>query len=132
MIKEAKGSAPSKPSTETWGAQLRKGCLELAILASLWQKPLYGLDILRALKSAGLAVAEGTLYAILNRLRSDGLVSSEWRDAGSGHPRKYYTLTDSGKGNTTAMASAWEEFSGQMNNVLQTVAVKEVNHVRAK
>jgi PadR family transcriptional regulator, regulatory protein PadR len=128
-MKERKLPTPA-PDPEGWGAQLRKGSLELAILATLWQEPLYGLDILRALKNSGLNVAEGTLYAILNRLRSEGLVVSEWRDAGSGHPRKYYTLTDSGRASTTAMARAWNEFSGQIDDILQKL--KEVKHARAK
>jgi PadR family transcriptional regulator PadR len=109
---------------------LRKGSLELAILASLWDDPLYGLDILRALKSRGLEVAEGTLYAILNRLRSDALVVSEWHDAGTGHPRKYYTLTESGRIKTTEMANAWKEFSQQMEFVLQTMTRKEAKNGR--
>ncbi len=104
--------------------------MELAILATLWHEARYGLDILRAMKQSGLEVAEGTLYAILNRLRSEGLVVSEWRDAGTGHPRKYFTLTESGRDNTVAMARTWKEFSGQIDNVLQTL--KEVKHAKAK
>jgi len=121
----------AKPDAESWGAQLRKGCLELAILATLRHEPLYGLDILRALARSGLAVGEGTLYAILNRLRTDGFVVSEWRDAGTGHPRKYFTLTESGRGKTTAMAKAWRELSAQMETVLET-NTRKVSHERAK
>ena len=52
-----------------WEAQLRKGCLEMAILASLWKDRLYGLEILRSLSgSSQLEVAEGTLYPILSRV----------------------------------------------------------------
>ncbi len=131
-MREQKSSTPFQPDAKSWGAQLRKGSLELAILAALWHQPLYGLDILRALKNSGIAVADGTLYAILNRLRSDGLVISEWRDAGSGHPRKYYTLTESGRDNTTAMAVVWKEFSGQIDRVLETMLRKEVKHARTK
>ena len=51
---------------DRWEAQLRKGCLDLVLLAVLWKEPLYGLEILRRLeKSAGLDLAEGTLYPIL-------------------------------------------------------------------
>src|ERR1700682_5278554 len=127
-MEEKKASRPRDP--ESWGAQLRKGSLELAILATLWHEARYGLDILRAMKNSGLAVAEGTLYAILNRLRSEGLVVSEWRDAGSGHPRKYFTLTKSGRGATVVMARTWKEFSRQIDNVLQML--EEVKHAKAK
>jgi|SRR5579875_274727 len=125
-------SPPTRSGAESWAAQLRKGSLELALLAALWHEPLYGLDVLRTLKASGLVIAEGTLYAILNRLRTEGLVASEWRDAGTGHPRKYYTLTESGRVSTKAMALAWKEFSGQIDDVLEAVIGKQVKNARTK
>jgi len=117
------------PAPDNWDAQLRKGCLELAILASLWVEPLYGLAILRALLSrGGMEMAEGTLYPILNRLRIDGLVTSEWRDAGTGHPRKYYTLTVPGRAKTREMAAAWSTFSAQMDEIVSAVRTKGKHH----
>ncbi len=105
-----------------WGAQFRKGCLEMAILASLWKSRLYGLEILRRLeRSSSLGLAEGTLYVILNRLKADGLVHSEWVDAGSGHPRKYYWLTASGKDRLRTMARFWVQFSGDLDALLEPV-----------
>jgi len=105
-----------------WGAQFRKGCLEMAILASLWKSRLYGLEILRRLeRSSSLGLAEGTLYVILNRLKADGLVHSEWVDAGSGHPRKYYWLTASGKDRLRTMARFWVQFSGDLDALLESV-----------
>ncbi len=66
----------------------------MAALASLWGKRLYGLEILRSLASdAQLALGEGTIYPILNRLKTEGLLVSEWVEAEAGHPRKYYSLT---------------------------------------
>ena len=105
-----------------WGAQFRKGCLEMAILASLWKSRLYGLEILRRLeRSSSLGLAEGTLYVILNRLKADGLVHSEWVDAGFGHPRKYYWLTTSGKDRLRTMARFWVQFSGDLDALLEPV-----------
>lgn len=101
---------------ERWEAQIRKGCLELAILASLWQNRLYGLEILRVLEGdSSLGLAEGTLYLILNRLKAEGLANSEWVDAGFGHPRKYYVLTEAGKKRLQAMAQFWNRFSSNLN-----------------
>jgi len=112
----------SMEHTKQWDAQLRKGSLELAILASLWARPLYGLEMLRTLRErGGMEVAEGTLYPILNRLRLDGLVTSEWQDAGTGHPRKYYTLTGPGRSRTRELAAAWGAFSAQMNGIVSVV-----------
>ena len=112
-----KESAP-----EPWEAQLRKGFLEMAILASLWESKQYGLEILRILDGkSSLALAEGTLYLILNRLKNDGLVESEWVDAGTGHPRKYYWLTETGKERLQAMARFWTEFSMDLDALLGPV-----------
>jgi PadR family transcriptional regulator, regulatory protein PadR len=112
-----------------WEAQLRKGCLEMAILASLWRKKLYGLEILRALeRRSSLGLAEGTLYVILNRLKADGLVHSEWVDAGSGHPRKYYWLTAFGKDRLRTMARSWGQFSADLDALLAPVLERKELH----
>ena len=75
---------------DRWEAQLRKGALEMAALASLWRGRLYGLEIIRFLENQSrLVLAEGTIYPILNRLKSEGLLASEWVEAEAGHPRKY-------------------------------------------
>jgi len=105
-----------------WEAQLRKGCLEMAILASLWQSRLYGLEILRALaENSHLDVAEGTLYPILSRLKAEGLLQSEWVEAEAGHPRKYYWLTAPGRRRTREMAGAWNEFAAKLAALVQPV-----------
>jgi PadR family transcriptional regulator PadR len=94
----------------------------MAILAILWTNRQYGLEILRALDGkSSLALAEGTLYLILNRLKHDALVGSEWVDAGTGHPRKYYWLTEAGRERLRAMARFWAEFSGDLDVLLDPV-----------
>jgi PadR family transcriptional regulator, regulatory protein PadR len=109
---------------ERWEAQLRKGSLELAILAVLWNRRLYGLEILRHLKQAsGLEVAEGTLYPILLRLKQDALLESNWVEAEAGHPRKYYWLTAAGRKRAAAMTQAWGEFTKSISRL--TARVKE-------
>jgi len=107
---------------QNWEAQLRKGCLEMAILASLWQARLYGLEILRALsETSQLEVAEGTLYPILSRLKAEGLLDSEWVEAEAGHPRKYYWLTAPGRRRAREMAGAWNEFSEKLTVLVQPI-----------
>lgn len=111
--------APIPESAEKWEVQLRKGSLELAILASLWDGRLYGLEILRYLESkAELVVVEGTAYPLLNRLRALGLVESEWVESDQGHPRKYYRLTPAGRQRVVEMSRIWARFSGSMTNLL--------------
>ena len=90
---------------DKWEVQLRKGCLELAIMAALWDDRRYGLEILRRLESdSDLIVSEGTIYPLLSRLKAMGLVSSEWVESDAGHPRKYYVLTRTGKQRAVEMA----------------------------
>ena len=108
---------------EKWEVQLRKGCLELAILASLWGGRLYGLEILRGLESGSdLIVSEGTIYPLLSRLKSLGLVDSEWVESEGGHPRKYYRLTGAGRVRALEMARVWRQFSSSMSKLLAPLA----------
>ncbi len=106
--------------TDKWEAQLRKGCLEMAILASLAGGRLYGLEILRRLEShSNLVIAEGTVYPILSRLKAEGLLNSEWVEAEAGHPRKYYWLTAAGESRAAAMARSWAELSASLNELVK-------------
>jgi PadR family transcriptional regulator PadR len=102
-----------------WEVQLRKGCLELAILASLWSGRLYGLEILRRLEEAsGLMVPEGTVYPLLSRLKATGLLAAEWVHAEASHPRKYYRLTPAGRARARAMVRAWSKFSANLDQLV--------------
>jgi PadR family transcriptional regulator PadR len=106
-------------SVDKWEVQLRKGCLELAILAALWDGKLYGLEILRRLESdSDLVISEGTVYPLLSRLKALGLVQSEWVESDAGHPRKYYALTPAGKQRAREMAAMWTRFSASMSRLL--------------
>ena len=109
----------NQESADKWEVQLRKGCLELAILASLWSGKLYGLEILRRLESdSDLIVSEGTMYPLLSRLKTLGLARSEWVESDAGHPRKYYSLTSAGKRRALEMAEVWVRFSSSMSKLL--------------
>jgi PadR family transcriptional regulator PadR len=109
-------------SPDRWEAQLRKGALEMAALASLWGGRLYGLEIIRFLENhSRLVLAEGTIYPILNRLKTEGLLTSEWVEAEAGHPRKYYSLTETGRERLRQMAEAWISFARGLSNLLEPV-----------
>ncbi|MET0274923.1 MAG: PadR family transcriptional regulator [Phenylobacterium sp.] len=102
-----------------WETQLRKGGLGLAVLATLWPGRMYGLEMLRRLEAeAGLSVPEGTIYPLLSRLKAQGLVESEWVEAAAGHPRKYYSLTQAGRGRVREMATAWRGFAQGLERLL--------------
>jgi len=119
-----KGHDPRDLETaDKWEVQLRKGCLELAILAALWDGRRYGLEILRRLESdSDLIVSEGTVYPLLSRLKALGLVQSEWVESDAGHPRKYYALTPAGKQRVREMAGMWTRFSSSMSRLIAPLA----------
>jgi PadR family transcriptional regulator PadR len=114
---------PAESDTpDRWEAQLRKGAVEMAALASLWNGRLYGLEIIRFLETQSqLSLAEGTVYPVLNRLKSEGLLDSEWVEAEAGHPRKYYSLTEVGRSRLRHMAEAWASFSSGLSRLLEPV-----------
>ncbi|MFN7941061.1 MAG: helix-turn-helix transcriptional regulator [Thermoanaerobaculia bacterium] len=113
-------------SGDKWEVQLRKGCLELAILASLWRGRLYGLEILRQLdRTSDLVVSEGTVYPLLTRLKLLGLVDAEWVESEAGHPRKYYQLTAAGRARAREMARVWRRFSASLGRLLAPLGKDE-------
>lgn len=125
-----KDAVEIRDSAEKWEIQLRKGSLELAILASLWDGKLYGLEILRHLENnSDLVVVEGTVYPLLSRLRALRLLKSEWVESDSGHPRKYYQLTAAGRQRALEMARVWAEFAGRMNGLLAPLKKELKEHV---
>ncbi len=78
--------------------QLRKGILELAILACLSRGRHYGYSLVKTISGdKEIELTEGTIYPILGRLAKEGLVQSEWVESSQGPPRKYYTLTLKGE-----------------------------------
>lgn len=116
----------AKETADNWESQVRKGWLELAILASLWSERLYGLDILRRLEAdSDLVVAEGTIYPILNRLKRDGWIDSKWVESQGGHPRKYYWPTAAGRRRTVAMARHASGFLGRIQELLAPLLAEE-------
>jgi PadR family transcriptional regulator PadR len=116
----------AQDADDNWERQVRKGWLELAILASLWSERLYGLDILRRLEAdSDLIVAEGTIYPILNRLKRDRLVDSKWVESQAGHPRKYYWLTAAGRRRTIAMARHAAGFLTHIQELLAPLLAEE-------
>lgn len=95
---------------EKWEVQLRKGTLELVILAALKGRTLYGLELLKRLQSfKSTAISEGTLYPLLERLKRDALVDAKWVQEGESRPRKYYTLTGLGEQKLDDLIMIWRQ-----------------------
>lgn len=92
----------------TWLTQVRRGLLELCILALIERRPTYGYELVtRLAESPQLAAGEGTVYPLLRRLRRDGLLETEWVESDAGPPRQYYHLTDAGQKRLRALQDEW-------------------------
>ena len=105
-----------------WTAELKKGSIQLCLLALLRTEEKYGFQILHELreKSDGFFdLKEGTLYPALRRLEERGFVVSEWREKESGMPRKYYRLTDRGRTALAEALSIWDAMTAGAERVLE-------------
>lgn len=103
-------------------AQLRKGVLELAIMAMLHEAETYGGQLVERLaQRPALAASPGTVYPLLSRLRSTGVVETTWRESPVGPPRKYYRLTNTGLAALAEMAISWRDLSAAMTAILKDV-----------
>ena len=110
----------AKQTEAKWEVQLRKGSLELVILAALKERELYGLELLNLLHSLEtMQITEGTLYPLMDRLKRDGVVSAEWQQEGDARPRKYYKLTKSGADKLKSMTVRWRESVADIETLLR-------------
>jgi len=90
---------------------IRKGLLEFVILQLIEANKLYVADMLRRLSGTEFATQEGTLYPLLSRLRREGLVEYQWQESESGPPRKYYSLTESGRQALAVLQGYWQHLN---------------------
>lgn len=111
---------------ERWVSQMRKGSLELVLMALLMNEgEKYGLEIVACLKDKfGLAVVEGTLYPIMNRLQEDGLVVARWSLNNPGHPRKFFNITKKGRDAVEKMHAELNTYMAKLNRVIAGDAPK--------
>lgn len=102
-------------NVENTKSQMRKGMLEYCILLLLRRKSCYANDIITHLKQADMIVVEGTLYPLLSRLKTDGLLKYEWRESKQGPPRKYYALTMDGEEALSQLDASWNELANTVS-----------------
>ena len=101
---------------ENMKAQMRKGVLELCILSILSEQEAYPSDIIERLKQGELIVVEGTLYPLLSRLKNAGLLSYNWQESPSGPPRKYFQITEMGRGVLQQLTENWSDLVTAVSN----------------
>lgn len=97
--------------------QLKKGVLGLCVLALLARDDSYAYEIASRLSDA-IGMGEGTIYPLMRRMQSDGLVETYLVESPSGPPRKYYKLTEAGKASFVAQKAEWAAFSRAVENIL--------------
>ena len=97
--------------------ELRRGTLSIAVLSQL-SKEEYGYSLLKALSDRGLEVDQSTLYPLLRRLESQGLLQSDWRIVDEARPRRYYVISAQGKAVLTKLKKEWSAMTATMTQML--------------
>src|SRR5450631_362557 len=97
--------------------ELRRGCLIVAVLAQLRTEQ-YGYTLRKALADDGLAIDEGTLYPLLRRLETQGLLVSQWREEDKRNKR-FYHLSPVGEQTLTQLLEEWQSINQSLNKILQ-------------
>ena len=103
--------------TDSIQVQLRKGALELCVLAVLSRGESYGYEIASTLASA-VGMGEGTIYPLMRRMQNDGLVATRLVESASGPSRKYYRLTAAGRAAFEAHRRDWRAFVRAVDQLL--------------
>ena len=96
--------------------ELRRGCLILAVLAEL-RTERYGYTLRKALSEQGIEIDEGTLYPLLRRLESQGLLISEWREEDRRNKR-FYRLSPEGKMILKQLSAEWKSINASLDVIL--------------
>ncbi len=97
--------------------ELRRGCLIVAVLAQLRSEQ-YGYVLRQSLAERGLAIDENTLYPLLRRLESQGLLVSEWREENNRNKR-FYRISPDGKVILKQLLDEWQNIDKSLNRILQ-------------
>lgn len=101
---------------ESTTLELRRGVIVLAVLSQLTEEQ-YGYSLLKLLADKGLDVDQGTLYPLLRRLESQGLLTSAWRVEGE-RPRRYYVISPDGRELLPKLKEEWSGIVTMLDNML--------------
>ena len=104
--------------------ELRRGILILAVLSQL-QVETHGYALISTLAAHGLVIDQGTLYPLLRRLESQGLLQSQWNTEGT-RPRRYYVITPAGAAVLQTLQQDWQSLTAVMQRLFSSQ--EEPNH----
>lgn len=97
--------------------ELRRGVLSIAVLSQL-SKEEYGYSLLKALSDKGMEIDQSTLYPLLRRLESQGLLQSDWRIVDEARPRRYYVISTQGRAVLNKLKREWSTMAQTMKHML--------------
>lgn len=97
--------------------ELRRGTLILLVLSQL-KEAKYGYHLVKTLQDNGIPIEANTLYPLMRRLESQGLLKSEW-ETSEAKPRKYYSLTEDGMAVLEKATAHWKQFSMDVSRLLE-------------
>jgi PadR family transcriptional regulator, regulatory protein PadR len=115
----------SSESFDNLRLELRRGGLVVAVLAALHSEQ-YGYTLRRVMADHGMEIDEGTLYPLLRRLESQGLLKSKWREEQKRNKR-FYQLTAAGKQILEQLLTEWRSMDSSINSIL-----KEYGHATSR
>jgi PadR family transcriptional regulator, regulatory protein PadR len=110
-------SNPENGMFESLRLELRRGCLIVAVLAQLRDEH-YGYTLRKALADEGLAIEESTLYPLLRRLETQGLLQSEWREEDKRNKR-FYRLSGDGQAVLAQLLVEWNGINESLHKILK-------------
>lgn len=96
--------------------ELRRGSVIVAALALLREEH-YGYALRKSLSDAGLDVEENTLYPLLRRLESQGLLASEWREEDK-RTKRFYRLSADGERMLARLLTEWRDINSSLTRIL--------------
>jgi PadR family transcriptional regulator, regulatory protein PadR len=107
----------SADSFENLRLELRRGCLVLAVLAALREEQC-GYTLRKTMAEQGLAIDEGTLYPLLRRLETQGLLASEWRQHDKRNKR-FYSLSAQGADILERLLAEWRDIDSSIQAIFE-------------
>lgn len=102
--------------------QFKKGSLEMILLCLIGRKETYGYEIITQLNGSAAVLGyakEGTVYPILYRLQEAGLIQCRLAPAAAnGGAKKYYSLTEKGRGTLGELIAFWSGYEACVNGFI--------------
>jgi PadR family transcriptional regulator PadR len=105
--------------------ELRRGCLTVAVLVHLREEQ-YGYTLRKALEEQGLPIDEGTLYPLLRRLESQGLLLSEWREHDK-RKKRFYRLSPDGTRTLELLLQEWTAINAALDRIVSSAEARTTN-----